>query len=64
MCNFYAWVQTTYSKNIKAWHFDGGGEFNSKGLEGFFKEKGISIQKSLLYTQQQNGNAAPHHETP
>ena len=50
-------------KVVKTVCTDGGGEFVSKELEGWFKERGIVHKKSAPHTPQQNGVAERYNRT-
>jgi len=61
--NFYMMVKNQYKTDIIEWMFDGGGEFDSKRLDTFMKEKGIVVRQSAPYTPQQNRRAERFNRT-
>jgi transposase InsO family protein len=52
---FKALVETQSEHKIKVFRLDNGGEYISKGFEGFLKAHGIEKQTSTPYRPQQNG---------
>jgi hypothetical protein len=54
---FKALVKTQSDHKIKVFRSDNGGEYISKGFQGFLKAHGIEMQTSTPYRPQQNGVA-------
>jgi transposase InsO family protein len=54
---FIARVRTQYSKVIREFQMDAGGEFKSKELTEFLKELSVNILTSIPHMHQQNGHA-------
>jgi transposase InsO family protein len=52
-----AMVQTQYSRTIKEWMSDAGGEYKSDTFLSILKAKGIKILQSIPFVPQQNGRA-------
>lgn len=50
---FYALVATQFNAFIKAFHSDGGGEFQK--LRSFFKQRGLVYRLTCPHTDEQNG---------
>ena len=55
--DFVEMVENQKGKNVKVLRSDNGGEYMSKELEQFCKQKGIQCQHSVPYTPEQNGVA-------
>ena len=52
---FVPFVENQLSHELKLFRLNGGREFGKSPLQSFFDSKGISHQKSCLYTPEQNG---------
>ncbi len=52
---FKALMETQLEHKIKVFRSDNGGEYISKGFQGFLKAHGIEKQTSTPYRPQQNG---------
>src|ERR1700677_1402278 len=55
--DYTEWIKTQSGRTIKAFRFDGGGEFMSKSLKGWLDGLGIERQASAPYSPQQHGVA-------
>ena len=61
--SFVTEIETQTGKKVKRIRCDGGSEFLNKELKAFAKKKGIVIETSAPYTQQQNGVAERFNRT-
>jgi transposase InsO family protein len=61
--DFISEQETQMGKKVKRIRTDGGTEFVNAELESFLKEKGIILETSAPYTQQQNGVAERFNRT-
>ena len=52
---YKAWAENITGKKIKILRTDGSGEYVSRAFEAFLCESGITHQKTVPYTLQQNG---------
>ena len=52
---YKAWAKNITGKKIKILRTDSGDEYVSRVFEAFLCESGITHQKTVLYTPQQNG---------
>lgn len=59
----YGLIQTRFNAHVEEWKFDEGGEFMSKALDTFLKEKGTQLRYSTPHTPQQNGHAERFNRT-
>ena len=55
--NYTEWVKAQNGCTIKAFHFDGGGEFMGDKLKDWMDKLGIDCQSSAPYSPQQHGIA-------
>jgi hypothetical protein len=60
---FKAWAENSTGKKIKVIRHDKGGEFISKEIEQFLKDKGIEVQRTAWNRPQQNGVAERLNQT-
>ena len=51
-----AYIERQTGKEVKVVQTDHGGEYTSRDMEKYFKEKGIRHQKSIRYTPKQNAS--------
>ncbi|KAJ9555163.1 hypothetical protein OSB04_009777 [Centaurea solstitialis] len=61
LSSFVTFVQTQFSRKLKAFQSDGGTEFLNSRVHAFFVQNGTHHRTSCPYTPQQNGRAERKH---